>query len=33
MPSTSNLDVEEEHEYWNMECGKLILARSIKSTT
>jgi hypothetical protein len=33
IPSKSNLDVEEEHEYWNMECEKLILARSTKSTS
>jgi hypothetical protein len=32
-PSTSNLDVEKKHEYWNMECEKPILARSTKSTS
>ena len=26
------LDVEKEHEYWNLECENLILARSTKST-
>jgi len=24
---------EKEHEYWNMECEKLILARSTMSTS
>jgi len=24
------MDVEKEHEYWNMECEKLILVRSTK---
>ena len=33
IPSTSNLDVEKEHEYWNMECEKLIPARSTNSTS
>jgi len=27
------MDVEKEHEYWNMECEKLILVRSNKSTS
>jgi len=27
------MDVEKEHEYWNMECEKLILVRSTKSTS
>jgi len=27
------MDMEMEHEYWKMECGKLILVRSNKSTS
>jgi len=31
----TNVDetLEKEHEYWNMECEKIILARSTKSTS
>jgi len=28
-----HMDVEKEHEYWNMECEKLILVRSNNSTS
>jgi len=27
------MNVGKEHEYWNMECKKLILVRSTKSTS
>ena len=28
-----NMDVEKERKNWNMECEKLILVRSTKSTS